>query len=205
MTRGGRPTAVLLLALWVLTGGSSCSASFNSGNFTGSASGAAAGIGIAVVLVGGGIYCVANLDDCFIDEEAQRAKVTATAAAQALFVEGLRRQRAGDPAGLVLICIAAQEGVAQAQYSYGAQLLRQGSRYAVEAKMWLQEAAARGHREAAVLLQASGRLQRVADDPWPAPGARPWESVSCPAVGPFPPIAVEAEHRDTPLPQQNLS
>lgn len=186
MARGGR-AFFLLLALWFLTTGSSCSATVNNGNFSGSASGVVAGAGIAVFLIGGGIYCVANLDDCFLDEEAQRAKVKASAAAQALFVEGLRRQRAGDPSGLSLICIAAQEGSAQAQYSYGAYLLRQGSIYRGEAKLWLQEAAARGHREAGVLLQSSGRLLRHDDKGHTASSSAAWQSVTCPAVGPFAP------------------
>jgi TPR repeat protein len=123
----------------------------------GEASGAAAGIGIAVFLIGGGIYCLANTDDCFLDEEVQRARVEAFTASQATFSEGLRRHRAGDPEGLALICLSAQEGYAQAQYTYGAQLLRQEPHHTEEAKMWLQRAALQGHSQADLLLRANGR------------------------------------------------
>jgi hypothetical protein len=159
-----RPVRLVLLVFWVLTTGSSCSATSGSGGFMGEASGAAAGIGIAVFLIGGGIYCLANTDDCFLDEELQRARVEAFTASQATFSEGLRRHRAGDPEGLALICLSAQEGYAQAQYIYGAQLLRQEPPHSEEAKMWLQRAALQGHSQADLLLRASGR-------PSNAPGA----------------------------------
>jgi hypothetical protein len=84
-----RPLRLILLVLWVLTTGSSCSVTSGSGGFMGEASGAAAGISIAVFLIGGGIYCLANTDDCFLDEEVQRARVEAFAASQATFSEGL--------------------------------------------------------------------------------------------------------------------
>ena len=84
--------------------------------------------------------------------------------------------------GLELICAAAQQGLAQAQYSYGAHLLRQGTATRAEAKMWLQLAADQGHRQANILLRSSGRLVQPAAALGPG---EPPALLSCPAIGPF--------------------
>jgi len=199
---GKRPVIVLLLALWFLTTGSSCSVTVDNGNFMSSGSGAVAGVGLVVFLIGGGIYCIANSDECFPDEEALRDKAKVSAASQALFVEGLRLQRAGDPAGLALICVAAQAGATQAQYSYGSQLLRRGPLYRAEAKSWLQMAAVRGNRDADLLLRASGRLRGEKDAAQQDQdisnlGTRPWETVTCPLVGPFQPFKLSDDLAQT--------
>jgi hypothetical protein len=175
-----RPVRFVLLVLWVLTTGSSCSATSGSGGFMGEASGAAAGIGIAVFLIGGGIYCLANTDDCFLDEEVQRARVEAFTASQATFSEGLRRHRAGDPEGLALICLSAQEGYAQAQYTYGAELLRQEPPHTEEAKMWLQRAALQGHSQADLLLRANGRPSNAPGTGATSGGSTANTPITCP-------------------------
>ena len=54
-----------LLAIWILTTGSSCQTNVKGGTGSYHASGAAAGVGVAVFLVGGGIYCIVNTEACF--------------------------------------------------------------------------------------------------------------------------------------------
>ncbi len=139
------------LAIWFLTTGASCQTTLRGGSGAVHATDAAAAAGIAVYLVGAGIYCLVYTEECFPDEEALRAQATAYAEAQAAFVAGLRQHQAGDPAGLERICLSAHRGYANAQYFYGARLLRRA--HTAEGMAWLRRAAAQGHREADILLR----------------------------------------------------
>ena len=146
-----RPWVFGALAIWFLTTGSSCQTTLSGGSGAVHATGAAAAAGIAVFLVGAGIYCLVYTEECFPDEEALRAQATAYAEAQAAFVAGLRQHQAGDPAGLERICLSAHRGYANAQYFYGARLVRRA--HTAEGASWLRRAAAQGHREADILLR----------------------------------------------------
>jgi hypothetical protein len=143
-----------VLAVWFVTTASSCQTTFGTGGGTVHATDAAAAAGIAVVLVGAGIYCLVDLEDCFLDEEALRAKAAAHAQAQAAFVAGLRQHQAGDPKGLERICLSAHRGYANAQYFYGVRLVRKGN--SAGGATWLRRAAVQGHREADILLRQMG-------------------------------------------------
>jgi len=143
-----------LLFLWMATTASSCQTSFNSSGGSGFASGAAAGIGIAAGVVIAGIYCAGHYEECFPDEDALRARAAVQAEADAAFTAGLRRYRQGDPGGLRLICLAARQGHASAQYFYGAHLAAETPARDEEARLWLRRAAAQGHREAGLLLRS---------------------------------------------------
>ena len=118
-----RRSIFCLLALWMLTTASSCQTSFDGGGSSFSASGTAAGVTVAALVVVGGVYCLAHWDDCFPDEEALRARAEEQAKARAAFAAGLRRWRTGDPDGLRWICLSAHQGFANAQYLYGVHLV----------------------------------------------------------------------------------
>ena len=113
-----------LLLVWLLTTASSCQISVSNGSGTVAASGAAAGIGIALYLVGGAVLCVVQTEVCFPDEEALQARYETYVDAQARFTRGLRLYQAQDPEGLALICQSAHDGYSIAQYFYGSHLLR---------------------------------------------------------------------------------
>ncbi len=149
-----------LLTIWILTPGSSCQTNVNSGSGSFHASGTAAGVGVAVFLVGGGIYCIANTEECFPDEEALQAQAVAYAEAQSTFAAGLRRQREGDPTGIEWICQSAHKGYAAAQYFYGVHLYRLGPERRSESEAWLRRAAAQRHSEAVYGLLWGGQTRR---------------------------------------------
>ena len=162
----GRTSILALLAIWLLTTGSSCSATVNSGRTTIAASDAAAAAGIGVTLVGIGIYCMVNTEECFPDEEALQAQADAYERARATYTAGLRRHRNGDPAGLEWICQSAHQGYARAQFFYGSHLYRQGPQYEDESVGWLWRAAAQGHAEAGMMLrQLTGLTPPVGSRP----------------------------------------
>ena len=153
---------LLGLALWLLTTGSSCQATFGNGGGAAAASGAAAGASIAALLVGGIVYCTLDFENCFPDEDALQARYDAHIQAQARFAAGLRRHQAGDPEGLELICLSAHGGYRNAQYFYGSQLMRREPERHAEGLMWLRRAAAQGHRMADLRLRrAAARLGPV--------------------------------------------
>ena len=157
-----------LLAVWILTTASSCQTSFNGGGGSAGASGTAAAVTVAALVVVGGIYCIANFEHCFPDEEAIRARAEERAKAQAAFAAGLRRFRTGDPEGWRWICISAHQGFANAQYLYGVHLATQDGRDGDEALFWLRQAAAQGHREADVILrQRFGEAGNASAEPPP--------------------------------------
>lgn len=161
-----------LLAIWILTTGSSCQTNVKGGTGSYHASGAAAGVGVAVFLVGGGIYCIVNTEACFPDEEALQARAAAYAEAQATFAAGLRRKGEGDPTGIEWICQSAHKGYAAAQYFYGVHLYRLGPERRSESEAWLRRAAAQGHTAADLLLrQVAGGAGPSASHNGSAPGA----------------------------------
>ncbi len=140
------------IALWFLTTGSSCQTSFQSSNFSAQGQGLAV---VAVVLVAGGIFCLA-------DERCGAGAPTPRERLEADFQAGRRSFEAGDRAGLARICVAAQQGSARAQYYYGAYLLRRDGAFTPESLIWLERAAAQGHKAAAfVLYQAGGTPART--------------------------------------------
>ncbi len=149
----GRASIFALIAVWLLTTGSSCSFSSNNGQTTIVATDYAAAAGAAVMLVGIGIYCIVNTEECFPDEEALQAQADAFERARATYTAGLRRHQKGDPKGLEWICLSAHQGYARAQYSYGVYLYRQGPEYEAEAVEWLWQAAAQGHQQADIMLR----------------------------------------------------
>ena len=153
-----------MLAIWILITASSCQARFGNGGNTVSGTDAAAGVGIGLYLVGTTIYCIANTEECFPDEEALQAKAEAYAQAQDIYTTGLRRHMRGDPQGLEWICVSAHQGYPNAQYFYGAHLYRRGAELEAEAVGWLQRAAAQGHREADMMLRQVGGPVVTADD-----------------------------------------
>ena len=158
----GRWSLLALLAIWFLTTGSSCSGSVNSGRTTVVATDWAAGATVALYLVGISIYCIANTEECFPDEEALQAQADAFERARATYTAGLRRHREGDPVGLEWICLSAHQGYARAQYYYGSYLYRQGPAHRKESVQWLWQAAAQGHPEADLMLrQVAGLTARV--------------------------------------------
>jgi hypothetical protein len=159
-----------LLVIWVLTTGSSCQTNVKGGTGNFHASGAAAGVGIAVFLVGGGIYCIAYTEECFPDEEALQAQAAAYAEAQATFAAGLRRHSEGDPAGMEWICRSAHTGYAAAQYFYGVHLYRLGPERRSESVAWLRLAAAQRHTAADLMLrQVAGGARPPTDHNGAAP------------------------------------
>ena len=142
-----------LVARWMLTTASSCQTSFDGGGSSFSASGTAAGVTVAALVVVGGVYCLAYLDRCIPDEEAIRARAEEQARARATFAAGLRRWRTGDPDGLRWICLSAHQGFANAQYLYGVHLVMHDPQGEERGKQWLRRAAMQGHREAGIILQ----------------------------------------------------
>ena len=165
----GRLSLLALLFVWFATTGSSCSGSVNSGRTTIVATDWAAAAGAGVFLVGVGIYCIVNTEECFPDEEALQAQADAYERARATFTAGLRRHREGDPVGLEWICLSAHQGYARAQYYYATYLYRQGPAERDESIEWLWQAAAQGHPEADMMLrQVAGLTAQV-----PADGAEP--------------------------------
>jgi TPR repeat protein len=136
-----------------LTTGSSCSVNVNNGRTTIVATDYAAAAGAAVMLVGIGIYCIVETEECFPDEEALQAQADAFERARATYAAGLRHHQKGDPKGLEWICLSAHQGYARAQYSYGVYLYRQGPEYEAEAVEWLWQAAAQGHQQADIMLR----------------------------------------------------
>jgi len=165
-----RPWLLGLLLVWLLTTASSCQISVNNGSGTVAASGAAAGIGIGLFLVGGAVLCVVHTEECFPDEEALRARYETHVEAQARFTRGLRLYQAQDPEGLALICRSAHDAYSIAQYFYGSHLLRREPQRRGEAIAWLQRAATQGHRTADLVLRwEAGRsslsLDRSAANP----------------------------------------
>ncbi len=161
-----------LLTIWILTTGSSCQTNVNSGSGSFQASGAAAGAGVVVFLVGASIYCIANTEECFPDEEALQAQAAAYAEAQATFAAGLRRKHEGDPTGIEWICQSAHKGYAAAQYFYGVHLYRLGPERRSESEAWLRRATAQGHTEADLMLrQVAGGARPPANHNGSAPGA----------------------------------
>ncbi len=149
----GRATILALLTVWVLTTGSSCSATFNSSGGTVSGTNAAAGVGIGLFLVGGAVYCMVETEDCFPDQEALAAQAEAYDEAQAIYTAGLRQYMGGDRAGLELICLSARQGYPKAQYFFGARLYQAGGARQAEGVDWLRLAAAQGQREAQMMLR----------------------------------------------------
>ncbi len=149
----GRASIFALVAVWLLTTGSSCSFSSSNGQTTIVATDYAAAIGAGVMLVGIGIYCIVETEECFPDEEALQAQADAFERARATYTAGLRRHQKGDPKGLEWICLSAHQGYARAQYSYGVYLYRQGPVYETEAVEWLWQAAAQGHQQADIMLR----------------------------------------------------
>lgn len=162
-----------LFAVWLLTTGSSCSATVNNGQATIAASDAAAAAGVAGYLVGMTIYCMVETEECFPDEEALQAQAEAYERARSTYTAGLRRHQNGDPTGLEWICRSAQQGYARAQYYYGSYLWRQGPDRQADSLAWLRRAAAQGLPEADVLLRqvAGGPLPAEAQDTAPPPAA----------------------------------
>lgn len=149
----GRTSLFALLAIWFLTTGSSCSGSVNNGQSTFVATDYAAAVSVGVFLVGVGIYCIFETEECFPDEEALQAQADAYERARATYTAGLRRHQNGDPTGLEWICLSAHQGYARAQYFYGAYLYRQGPEHEPESIDWLWRAAAQGHPEADMMLR----------------------------------------------------
>ncbi|MDX1575078.1 MAG: hypothetical protein R3285_02720 [Kiloniellales bacterium] len=149
----GRAAIVALLAVWLLTTGSSCSVNVNNGRTTIVASDYAAVAGAGVMLVGIGIYCIVETEECFPDEEALQAQADAFERARATYTAGLRRHQKGDPKGLEWICLSAHQGYARAQFFYGVYLYRQGPDREAEAVEWLWQAAAQGHQQADIMLR----------------------------------------------------
>ena len=159
----GRASIVALLAIWLLTTGSSCSVSSNNGRTTIVATDYAAAVGAAVMLVGIGIYCIAETEECFPDEEALQAQADAFERARATYTAGLRHHQNGDPKGLEWICLSAHQGYAGAQYYYGAHLYKEGPEHEAEGVEWLWQAAAQGHQQADIMLrQVAGVSPRSA-------------------------------------------
>jgi len=182
-SRSLRPLHLGLLIIWLLTSASSCQIVAADGAGSVAASGAAAGIGLAVFAVGGAIYCIVETEDCFPDKEAQKARAEAARRARAHFIEGLRLDRAGDPAGLPLICLSAQGGDPIGQFYFGSRLLKRDPSRRAEAIAWLRRAAAQGHDLAGVLLlREAVPLTTDAPPPPDDPGfTTAIESVSDPA------------------------
>ena len=170
-----RSVAFVLFSVWLLTTGSSCQTTAQGSNFHFESSGAASAAGIGVFLVAAGIYCLANTENCFPDEEKLQARAASYAQAQATFTAGLRRYREGDPTGIESICLSAHRGYANAQYFYGTHLFKQGPTRTAEGVAWLRRAAMQGHREADILIrQVNG---------WVGP-AGPESAVAPVSVGP---------------------
>jgi hypothetical protein len=170
--RLSRPWLLGLLLVWLLTSASSCQMSVNNGSGTVAASGAAAGVGIGLFLVGGAFLCVVHTEECFPDEEALRARYETHVGAQARFTRGLRLYQAQDPEGLALICRSAHDGYAIAQYFYGSRLLKREPPRRAEAIGWLQRAGAQGHRTAdLVLRREAGRAGLSMHGSAPSPQA----------------------------------
>ncbi len=149
----GRASILALLAVWFLTTGSSCSGSTSNGRTTIVATDYAVAATVGVYLIGVGIYCIANTEECFPDEEALQAQADAFESARATFTAGLRRHQKGDPTGLEWICLSAHQGYARAQHFYGAYLYKQGPEHEAESVDWLWRAAAQGHPEADMMLR----------------------------------------------------
>ena len=164
-----RSLAFGLLGIWMLATGASCETTVQGGHFSAQASGTAAVAGVAVFLLGTGVYCLAYGEACAPDKAEVQARAGARARAQGAFTAGLRRYREGDPAGLEGICLAAHGGYAGAQYFYGTHIFRQGPGRVAEGVAWLRRAAAQGHREADILLrQVNGRAGPAGSDTAPA-------------------------------------
>ncbi len=130
--------------LWILTTGSTCQSSVESSHFQAQGNGAAV---VLVVLVGAGVACLADLDDCGGREP------TAVDRAQMTFEAGLARLKRGDSSGLDWICLAGLQGNARAQYYYGVHLLREGPENRAASLAWLKRAAAQDHKAAGYVLR----------------------------------------------------
>jgi TPR repeat protein len=181
-----RRAVIGLVVLWMTTA-SSCQTSYNSSGGSGSASGAAAGIGVAAGVLIAGIYCIGHSEECFPDEEAIRARAAVRAEADAAFTAGLRDYRRGDPEGLRLICLAAQQGQPGAQYFYGVHLATETPRREAQARLWLHRAARQGHRAADLLLRSRFGETGLMD----APPEDPDTGISPPAIAACNRAAVE--------------
>ncbi len=142
-----------LLLVWLLTTASSCHISGSGGSGTIAASGAAAGISIALYLGGGVVLCIVQTEVCFPDEEALQARYETYVLAQARFTRGFRLYQAQNPEGLALICQSAHDGYSIAQYFYGSHILKHEPQSRAEAIAWLQRAEAQGHRMADIVLR----------------------------------------------------
>lgn len=146
-----------LLCLWIMTTGSTCQSTFQGSTFQ--AQGQGAGV-ILVVLVGAGVACLANLDDCGGREPTPLERVHKT------FESGLALLDRGDPSGLDLICLAGLQGDPQAQYFYGVHLLRRDPAHVAESLAWLRRAAAQDHKAARyVLVQMADRRRGASTGP----------------------------------------
>lgn len=158
-----------LLGIWIATTGSSCQSTASGGSFR--AQGEGAGV-ILVVLVAAGVSCLANDFKCGSPEPGPFHEVYET------FETGVAQVEAGDPAGLDLICLAAHQGYAKAQYYYGVHLFRQNPTNAGESLAWLERAAAQDHKAARYMLAQMSDWRPAAQD---APASRPL-AVSPPAL-----------------------
>jgi hypothetical protein len=179
----------VLLCLWVLTTGSSCQSTAQSGSLQVQGNNGAA---VVVVLVAVGVACLANPEACGGGEPTPLDKVRMT------FESGIDLLDQGDPAGLERICIAGFQGDARAQYFYGTYLLRLGPAQRAASLAWLKRAAAQDHKAARyVLARLTGRGVAPASGPVRRPQAVPPPALHACLNGPRPVHAaptLEAAH-----------
>jgi TPR repeat protein len=178
-----------LSCLWILTTGSTCQSSVESGHFQAQGNGAAV---VLVVLVGAGVACLADLDDCGGREP------TALDRAEMTFEAGLERLKRGDSSGLGWICLAGLQGNARAQYFYGVHLLREDPRNLAASLAWLKRAAAQDHKAAGyVLSQMTDRTEDASAGPAGRPTAIPPPALRACLTGP-------ASERSAAIPDARL-
>jgi hypothetical protein len=132
-----------LLCIWIATTGSTCQSSFTSGSFQ--AQGEGAGV-VLVVLVAAGVSCLASEYGCRARPPGPFDQVQET------FESGVAQIENGTPAGMDLVCLAAHQGYAKAQYYYGVHLFRQDPTNSVESLAWLKRAAAQDNKAARFMV-----------------------------------------------------
>jgi hypothetical protein len=159
-----------LLCIWIATTGSTCQSSFTSGSFQ--AQGEGAGV-VLVVLVAAGVSCLASEYGCRARPPGPFDQVQET------FESGVAQIENGTPAGMDLVCLAAHQGYAKAQYYYGVHLFRQDPTNSVESLAWLKRAAAQDNKAARFMVaqMTDWRLpfrRRRCGPAWTARAPRPW-------------------------------
>ena len=158
-----------LLCIWIATTGSSCQSTASGGSFQ--AQGEGAGV-ILVVLVAAGVSCLTSEYGCRALPPGPFDQVQET------FETGVAQIENGTPAGMDLVCLAAHQGYAKAQYYYGVYLFRQNPTNSVESLAWLKRAAAQDHKAARFMVAQMTDWRSAVDD---GPARRPL-AVSPPAL-----------------------